>query len=43
MRSPRLPVFLQMLILKDFKSNLLKLLIPKSLRAFFWKCGFQKS
>jgi hypothetical protein len=35
-----LPVFLQLIIPKGFKSNLLELLIQKGLQAFFWKCGF---
>jgi len=38
-----LPVFLQMFILKRFKSNVLEVLIPESLQACFWKCGFQRS
>jgi hypothetical protein len=32
--------FLKLRILKDFKSYVLKLRIPKELRAFFRKCGF---
>jgi hypothetical protein len=36
------PVFLQMLILKGFKFNVLKLLIPESLPACFWNCAFQR-
>ena len=36
------PVFLQMFILKGFKFNVLKLLIPEGLRACFWNCAFQR-
>jgi hypothetical protein len=31
------------LILKRFKSCVLEMFIPESLRARFWKCGFQRS
>jgi hypothetical protein len=34
------PVFLKVRILKNFKSNVLKLRIPKGLLALFRKCGF---
>jgi hypothetical protein len=37
------PVFLQLLILESFKFNDLELLIPESLRACFWNCGFHRS
>jgi hypothetical protein len=39
----RPPVFLKLFIPKGFKFNILKLLIPGSLQAYFWKCRFQRS